>query len=105
MWVTGFSVNREAMLVAASEMSNANQQINAEMSWLMDRLSALPGMWIGPAATSFYNAKSSWDALAQAHNERLAGISQHLAQAEGNYNTAETDTESSVNTISDALEG
>jgi WXG100 family type VII secretion target len=103
--VTGFSVNREAMLVAASEMSNANQQINAEMSWLMDRLSALPGMWIGEAATSFYNAKSRWDALAQAHNQRLADISQKLVQTEGNYNTAETDTESSVNTISDALEG
>jgi WXG100 family type VII secretion target len=103
--VTGFSVSRESMLVVASEMSNANQQINTEMSWLMDRLSALPGMWVGEAASSFYNAKANWDALAQAHNQRLAEISQKLVQTAGNYNTAETDTESSVNTISDALEG
>jgi WXG100 family type VII secretion target len=103
--VTGFSVSRETVLAVAGEMNNANQQINAEMSWLMDRLSGLPGMWAGPAATSFYNAKHGWDVLAQAHNELLAGISQKLVQTEGNYNTAETTNESSVNTITNALEG
>jgi WXG100 family type VII secretion target len=103
--VTGFAVNRETMLAVASEMGNANQQINAEMSWLIDRLAGLPGMWIGTAATSFYNAKASWDTLAQAHNQRLAEISRQLVQTEGNYNSAETANDSSVNTIGEALDG
>jgi WXG100 family type VII secretion target len=103
--VAGFTVDRDAMQVVASEMDNANRQINAEMAWLMDQLSALPSLWKGDAATSFYNAKASWDALARAHNECLAEISRGLMQTEGNYATAEKANVASVNPINEALNG
>jgi WXG100 family type VII secretion target len=103
--VAGFTVDRSAMQAVAGEMDNANRQIDAEMNWLISQLSALPGLWKGDAATSFYNAKASWDTLAQAHNQRLVQISQGLMHTQGNYGSAEKANESSVNSISEALNG
>ncbi len=85
----GYEVVPQDVEAVAGQMATHNHQIDADMNRLLDQLSALRGLWSGPAATSFHDAKERWAARATDHNRRLADIAAGLTKTHGHYTRTE----------------
>lgn len=84
-----FRTDLDTMGTSAAHVNEVNNQIQAQLQQLMNRLEPLQGQWRSDAATSFQTVRAQWDANARKLNEALRGIGEALAVSRTNY--AESD--------------
>jgi WXG100 family type VII secretion target len=80
-----FQTEMPTMDTAARHVYEVNDQIQSQLSSLLQRLEPLMGTWQGAAAASFHVLKQRWHDNATRLNGALRGIGDGLVQAEQNY--------------------
>ena len=98
-----FRTELPTMGVASGHVFEVNEQIQTQLTALMNRLEPLLGSWQGDAATSFQTLKEQWDTDARQLNLALRGIGDALVVNTTNYATTEADNKSSFTGISAVL--
>lgn len=86
---SGFGTELPTMQQASQHVDNVNQQIQGQLSKLMQELQPLATAWQGQAAGSFQSLHARWNENAQRLNEALRGISEDLARSQQTYQTHE----------------
>lgn len=81
----GFQTEMPTMDTAARHVFEVNEQIQSQLTNLLQRLEPLMGTWQGAAAVSFHDLKQRWHDSATRLNQALRGIGDGLVQAQQNY--------------------
>ncbi|MGH3699491.1 MAG: WXG100 family type VII secretion target [Pseudonocardiaceae bacterium] len=84
---------------ASQHVYDVNQQIQAQLSDLMNRLEPLTSTWQGQAATSFHQLKIRWNDNATKLNHALHGIGDGLKQSHQTYQAHEATNVQDVNRV------
>ena len=87
--MSSFQTDVPTMDLAASHVFDVNEQVQAELAGLLQRLEPLMGTWQGSAATSFHHLKDRWHESAIKLNQALRAIGEGLVQASQNYVSSE----------------
>ena len=98
-----FRTELPTMGVASGHVFEVNEQIQTQLTALMNRLEPLLGSWQGDAATSFQTLKEQWNTNAKELNLALRGIGEALVVNTNNYAQTETDNQQSFTGISAVL--
>ncbi|MGH3524439.1 MAG: WXG100 family type VII secretion target [Mycobacterium sp.] len=85
-----FETQLPTMQVASQHVNDVNQQIQTELTNLLNRLEPLTSSWQGAAATSFHTLKQRWHDNATKLNQALQGIGEGLGQSHQTYQSHET---------------
>ena len=99
-----FRTEVPTMDVASGHVFEVNDQIQSQLSSLLNRLEPLMGTWQGAAAVSFHNLKQRWHDNATQLNEALRGIGDGLAKNRDSYASTEDANTSGFTTMTANLE-
>lgn len=88
---SSFETQLPTMQQASQHVYDVNQQIQTQLSNLLNRLEPLMSSWQGEAAGSFQNLKRRWHDNATTLNRALQGIGDELKQSHQTYQTHEAD--------------
>src|SRR6476661_8064766 len=92
-----FETQLPTMQQASQHVYDVNQQIQTQLSNLLNRLEPLTSSWQGEAATSFHQLKMRWNDNATKLNQALQGIGDGLKQSHQTYQTHEATNVQDVN--------
>lgn len=84
-----FRTEVPTMEVASGHVFEVNDQVQAQLSNLLNRLEPLMGTWQGAASISFHTLKERWHENATKLNEALRGIGDGLVKTGSTYATSE----------------
>jgi WXG100 family type VII secretion target len=98
-----FGVELPTMQAAAQHVQEVNDQIQSQLSSLLNRLEPLKGAWKGEGATSFNALIERWHEDATQLNQVLQSIGERLTQTHGNITKTEGEVGQSFNTITGRL--
>jgi WXG100 family type VII secretion target len=99
-----FETQLPAMQQASQHVYDVNQQIQAQLSNLLNRLEPLTSSWQGAAAASFQILKQRWHDNATTLNQALHGIGDGLGQSHQTYQSHETTNVQDLNRVATNLE-
>jgi WXG100 family type VII secretion target len=98
-----FGVELPTMQAAAQHVDEVNNQIQSQLSSLLNRLEPLKGAWKGEGATSFNALIERWHEDATQLNQVLQSIGERLSQTHTNITQTEGEVGQSFNTITGRL--
>jgi WXG100 family type VII secretion target len=93
------------MAAASRHVYEVNEQIQAQLNALMDRLEPLTSSWRGGAATSFMSLRQRWLDDATRLNEALRAIGDGLARTHAGYQGADAGAAADLGAIGRNLGG
>jgi WXG100 family type VII secretion target len=100
-----FEADLNTMAGAGRHVREVNEQIQATLNSLLDRLEPLTTGWKGSAATSFQELKERWHRDATQLNGALAAIGERLERAHATYAAKESEVGRTISTITGRLGG
>ncbi|MCA1691540.1 MAG: WXG100 family type VII secretion target [Actinobacteria bacterium] len=99
-----FQTEVPTMDVASNHVFEVNDQIQAQLRSLLERLDPLMSSWQGAAANSFHVLKERWHENATKLNDSLRGIGDGLVQSRDTYAATEDTNVQSFTGMSTNLE-
>lgn len=102
--MSSFQTDVPTMDLAASHVFEVNEQVQAELAGLLQRLEPLMSAWQGSAATSFHHLKDRWHDNATKLNQALRAIGDGLVQARQNYASSEDANQQGLTGVAAVLE-
>src|SRR5258708_5172660 len=98
-----FGVELPTMQAAGQHVDEVNNQIQSQLTSLLNRLEPLKGAWKGEGATSFNALIERWHQDATQLNSALLSIGERLTQTHSNITQTEGEVGQSFNTITSRL--
>ena len=102
--MSSFQTDIPTMDVAAGRVFEVNDQVQAELAALLQRLDPLMSAWQGSAATSFHQLKDRWHESATRMNQALRSIGEGLVQVRRNYVSSEDTNQQGFTGLAGGLE-
>ena len=99
-----FRTEVATMEAASSHVFEVNEQVQAQLSNLLNRLEPLMATWQGAASMSFHTLKERWLENATKLNEALRGIGDGLVKNQASYVSTEDTNVSSFTGMTANLE-
>jgi WXG100 family type VII secretion target len=98
-----FGVELSTMQAAAQHVDEVNQQIQSQLTSLLNRLEPLQSAWKGQGANSFQSLVERWHEDATQLNQVLQSIGERLSQTHSNITQTEGDVGQSFDNITSRL--
>jgi WXG100 family type VII secretion target len=98
-----FKTELDTMQAASQHVVEVKDQIQSQLSGLLNRLEPLQGAWKGEGATSFNSLLERWHQDASQLNTVLGSIGERLSQTHTNITQTEGEVGQSFNTITSRL--
>lgn len=89
---TQFTVDTERIQAASGDIARISGEIDAQVSAMMGRLTALQGAWTGTASTRFQALVAEWQGTQRQVRASLDSIGGVLAAAGAQYAETEAQT-------------
>lgn len=98
-----FDTDLQTMQAAAKHVGDVNEQIQQQLSDLLNRLEPLKGAWKGEGSTKFTSLVERWHEDASQLNQVLASIGERLGATHANISRDEEGVGSGMDSIAGRL--
>jgi WXG100 family type VII secretion target len=99
----GYTTGSAELKTAASQMMDANGQLQQQLSKLASEVEGVAGSWQGQAATAFQNLMTRFHEDANKLNQALVAISDQVGLSADEYTRQEEQSHQSISNITNAL--